>query len=79
MVLRNLSDMSFLGAELRSDLPECYGRTSLVADTGRKRIVLDAYDAEARFELYSATRQEQEQLRQVGYRLQQAADFVPAD
>jgi hypothetical protein len=79
VVLRNTSDMSFLGAELRSDLPECHGRTSLVADTGRKRLVLDAYDAEAQFELYSATRQEQEQLRQAGYQLQRAADFVPAD
>ena len=79
MVLRNTSDMSFLGAELRSDLPECYGRVSLVADTDRKKFVLPAYDAEARFELYSATRQELEQLRQAGYQLQLAADFVPAD
>jgi hypothetical protein len=79
MTLRNTSDTSFLGAELRSDLPECYGRISLVADTGRKRIVLEAYDAEARFELYSATRREQEQLRRAGYQLRRAADFVPAD
>jgi hypothetical protein len=79
MVLRNKSDMSFLGAELRSDLPEYPGRAALVADTGRKRIVLDASEAESRFELYSATRREQEQLKQADYHLQLAPDFVPAD
>lgn len=79
MVLRNKSNMSFLAAELRSDLPECHGRLSLVADTGSKRIVLPDYDAETRFELYSATRQEQDQLRQAGYLLRPAPDFVPAE
>lgn len=81
MVLRDKADQNMLGAELRSDLPECYGRLCLVADAGRKspRIVLDAYEAEARYELFSATRQELEQLRQANYRLPHAADFLPAD